>query len=329
MLDMSEFISGLVLGAIGLLLNITEVTLLSHQKAKKTKYQNLIRSLSAADICTCLFFLSSYIYRHVIYAVDSKSETSRAIIVVKQELLWFSVSSSLLHVLAISFDRLLAVRFPMKHRFWFTHKKNTKLIIIIWALSFLLILPAIIVYSETERNYLVKQLISSLVLITGFLIILLYAYIIRKTVSKECLFEIITLQSGKKEVVSACSPREKRILLTSVLIVISFFVCSFPFAITYIVTKSKNYTILLLLSNSILNPLIYFFQRYYQDKKDETVRRKTQQEPQKKSPQVKVRTPTPLPEEIVGAEKGMQGCLIADQNKQTDTIDSRKSFSQI
>ena len=282
MLDKIELLSGIVLSVIGIILNITEVALLSRQKARRTKYQNLIYSLSSADICTCLFSLTSFIYRHAVFGARARTSPVHTVFIVAQELLWFSVSSSLLHVLAVSFDRLLAVRFPVKHRFWFTHKKNKRLIVVIWVLSFVLILPAIIFYLLTKRNFLVKKLISSLVLLTGFLIIFLYAYIIRKTVSKECIFQIITLQSGKKEVISACSPREKRILMTSVLIVISFIVCSFPFAITYILTRSRNFTMLLLISNSILNPLIYFFQRYYQDRRDETVRRKTEQETQKK-----------------------------------------------
>ena len=276
----TERVSGIVLSMVGIVFNISEVILLGRQKSKRTKYQNLIFSLSSADICTCVFSLSNLVYKHIVYEVNPQSKPIRAVFVITQDLLWFSVSSSLLHVLAVSFDRLLAVRFPVKHRFWFTHKMNRKLIILIWALSFLLILPTIIVYLTTGENYIVKLLISSLVLVTGILIILLYAYIIRKTVSKQCIFEIITLQSGKKEVVSACSTREKRIIMTSVMIVVCFVACSFPFAITYIATNSRNFTILLLISNSILNPLIYFFQRYYQDRKDETVRRKTQQESQ-------------------------------------------------
>ena len=296
MLGERELISGIVLSIVGLISNIAEVILLSCQKTRRTKYQNMIFSLSSADICTCSFSLLCFIYLNLIYGVTSKERSDRIVFVVSNELLWFSVSSSLLHVLAVSFDRLLAVRYPVKHRFWFTHKKNKRLIIVIWVLSFLLILPTMFVHLLTDRSYILQQVISSLVLLTGLLIIFLYAYIIRKTVSKECIFEIITLQSGRKEVISACSPREKRILMTTVLIVISFIVCSFPFAITYILTKSMNYTMLLLISNTILNPIIYFFHRYYQDKKDETVRRKTKQETEVKTTHPQLRKDIPLPE---------------------------------
>ena len=294
MLEERELISGIVLGIVGLISNIAEVILLCCQKTRRTKYQNVIFSLSSADICTCLFSLLCFIYLN--FGVTSKGRPDHIIYVIAQELLWFSVSSSLLHVLAVSFDRLLAVRYPVKHRFWFTHKKNKRLIIVIWVLSFLLILPTMLVRLHKGKSYIPQLVTSSLVLLTGLLIIFLYAYIIRKTVSKECIFEIITLQSGKKEVISACSMREKRILMTTVLIVISFIVCSFPFAITYILTKSMNYTMLLLISNTILNPIIYFFHRYYQDQKDETVRRKTRQETEVKTTHPQPRKDIPLPE---------------------------------
>lgn len=264
----AEFISGVVLSILAFILNSSEALFLIRQRARKTKYQNLVLSLAVADILASSFFVVCF-----------TNKNDRNIMrIIQQELLWFSVSSSLLHVLAISFDRLLAIRFPLKHRFWFTCKKNMALIVIIWILSFLLIAPSLAVSLQTGKNNLIKQISSSLVIVTGLLLILLYAYIIRRTVSKECIFQIITLQSGKKEIVSACSLREKRILLTSALIVLSFIICNFPFAIVYIVTKQRQeYLILFLITNSILNPLIYFFQRYYQDKREETVRRKTDQ----------------------------------------------------
>ena len=302
MILIGEFIAGITLSFIGLVFNVAEVTLLSLQKTKRTKYQNLILSLSSADICTSLFFLSSFICQRAFHDSEMTRSVGLIIFVIAQELLWFSVTSSLLHVLAISFDRLLAIRFPMKHRFWFTNRINKGLIIVTWLLSFLFLLPSFIVYHFLPHNVVVKMMISSLVLTAGVLIIILYAYIIRKTVSKECIFEIITLKSGKKEIVSACSPREKKILMTSVLIVISFLLCSVPFAVKYIVTQSKQYTVLLLLSNSILNPLIYFFQRYYQDKRDETMRRKTRQGPEWQSNQVRAPKATHLSEQKADLE---------------------------
>ena len=272
-MELGTFITGLILSCLGLILNTIELVLLYRHKTRKTKYQHLIQSLSAADICASLFFMCLYIIKQSI----SKNEAQySAVFVTTHDLVWFAVSSSLLHVLAISFDRLLAVRFPLKHRFWFTHKKNTVLIVVIWVLSFLFVAPTIVVYLLTNDHHLTKLLLSSLVLVSGFMIVILYAYIIRKTVSKDCIFEIITLQSGKKEVVSACSPREKRILQTSVLIVVSFFACSFPFAVLYIAKVRNDYTTLLLLSNSILNPMVYFYQRYYKEKKEETLRRKAE-----------------------------------------------------
>ena len=262
----AEFISGVVLSILAFMLNSSEASFLIRQRARKTKYQNLVLSLAVADILASSFFL--------VCVTNRKDEN--IVRIIQQELLWFSVSSSLLHVLAISFDRLLAVRFPFKHRFWFTSQKNKILIVIVWILSFLLIAPGLALSLQTGKNNSLKKISSSLVIVTGLLLILLYAYIIRRTVSKECIFQIITLKSGKKEIVSACSPREKRILLTSALIVLSFIICNFPFAIVYIVTnKRQEYLILLLIANSILNPLIYFFQRYYQDKRVEAVRRKS------------------------------------------------------
>eukprot|EP00794_Sanderia_malayensis_P003347 gene3348-3836_t len=273
---MIEFFVGIALSFTAVCLNITEAIFLLKQKARRSNYQNVIFSLSIADIFAGIFFTVRYVvkYYHEKHT-DGKNHETDTVIAITEETLGFSITSSLLHVIAISFDRLLATRFPIKHRLWYTNKKNRWLIIVVWTLSFILLLPSILTYLLLRKMHILNIIISWLVLAGGCLMAVLYAYIVRRTVSKACMIEIITLQSGKREVISACSPREKRILFVSISIVASFVVCSFPCAIRYIIKQNYNALILLLLANSIINPVIYFFQRRFQDQRNETMKQRT------------------------------------------------------
>ncbi len=269
MLEPHVSIIGIVVSAAALILNIIEVVYLCRQKKERNNYENIILSLSLADILMAIFFIVSFAYQF-------HEERSRVVSFVAEQTLWFSITSSLLHVLSISFDRLSAIRFPVKHRHWNTSTKNRIVVILIWFLSLLLMIPSIVTYFATRKSHTLKIINSWVVLAVGVLLAALYAYIIRRTVSTECMIEIITLKSGKREVVSACSPREKRILFVSISIVASFVVCSFPFAIIYIASGKKEGALLLLIANGILNPLIYFFQRRYQEKRSETAKKRAE-----------------------------------------------------
>ena len=66
-----------------------------------------------------------------------------------------------------------------------------------------------------------------------------------KTVRANVSWQLLELLEDKKEVVSACSSKETKLMVMSFSIVVSFLVCNSPFATVFIAAGTKSYTYLL------------------------------------------------------------------------------------
>ena len=175
--------------------------------------------------------------------------------IANQEIPWAFACSSLLHSLLISAERVWAVRFPLTHRLHQAKRINWIFIVALWFFMFCSVLP----FLFNQRTTFVRVLTASVVLTFGLVIILSYLYVIRKVISKECMVHVIKV-NGLRETVSPCSPKEKKVLAASFMVVSVFIICNFPFAITNIVDNYGNiYVIVLLVINAILDPLIVLF----------------------------------------------------------------------
>ena len=244
-----EDIIVLILCFLVLLLNVAETVLLIQKwNNPKTNYQRLIfsRILSNTVFATCFVIIYG---RLMIF----RQETNM-IKIAKQEIPWAIVCSSMLHSFLMSADRVWAVRFPLKHKVYQHQITNWLFIITVWCLTFSSVLP----FLFQPRSIPLKFVTSSLVVAFGLVIILCYVYVLRKVISKECMIYVIKI-NGRRETVSPCSPKEKKVMTSSLLFVSIFIICNFPFAISYIATKSVTmYVIVLLILNAIMDPLILF-----------------------------------------------------------------------
>ena len=261
---LTQFYLAILFSIAAFVMNTVEIILLLRKKRRRSNYQNIVLSLAFADLLVVLFYSISFVYKTFL-AKEDQTVQMETFSMISYESLWFSVTSSLFHVVVISFDRFLSVRSPSQHRLWLTRRKSSIILTITWVLSLLFISPAFFINISKRR--ILHTITAVLVIASGTIISAIYVYIVRKTVSKQCVMAVIRVAGGKREVVSACSPKEKKIMFMSFSIVVSFLVCNFPFAIVFIAAGAKSYTNLLLISNSCINPIIYFFRKHFRDKK--------------------------------------------------------------
>ena len=261
---LTEFYLAIPLSITAFVMNTVAIILLLRKKKRRSNYEDIVLSLATADLLVAIFYSISYVCK-TFFAKGDETVQMQIFSLISFESLWFSVMTSLFHVLAISLDRFLSVRCPWKHRLWLTKRKSYIMLIIIWILSLLFISPTLFIDNRKRRTIYLTTAFS--VLVSGTIIAAIYVYIVRRTVSKQCVMAIIRVGGVKREVVSACTPKERKIMFMSLLIVVSFLVCNFPFAIVFIAAGAKSYTNLLVVLNSCINPVIYFFRKHFKDKK--------------------------------------------------------------
>ena len=174
--------------------------------------------------------------------------------------LWFSIACSVSHTFCITLDRLSAVAFPIKHRMLWTGK--TISIVLIGAWSFGLIVFPVRATSTEKRT---KFYLGILIIITSFVILISYSYIIYKAIIKRRRF--LSKSSGFTLQQTVSMTRELTLVCMCFVISLTFATMMLPFAIFSVNHEDSPIPAkYLLVSNSISNPLLYFFWKYI-DKK--------------------------------------------------------------
>ena len=174
----------------------------------------------------------------------------------------FSMISSLLHILCLSFERLLSIRFPMYHRNYIDKKKTCLVLFLIWFIS---IIPAL---DKTKISTFLKVL-ATLMLTCNFVLIPVYIYIyiaVRRTVKTTTLRGSSTLRKHQP------TKLERKSTFICSAIVLSFLVCTFP-PIVHIIVITRDYKsyknengINMLMSSlvvlrSLCDPLVYILRK--------------------------------------------------------------------
>ena len=114
-----------LIGVICIIFNGAETALIIKGNKKFKTYDQLLMSLAISDF---LVGLSSVVYSCLISSINSA--LSRQIFTF---MVSFSFVASVLNLLLIGLDRLVAVRLPLKHRIWVERKYVIKAILFIWS----------------------------------------------------------------------------------------------------------------------------------------------------------------------------------------------------
>ena len=114
-------------GLLVALLNIVEMYILIARVKKRKNYENILLSLSVADL---LFGLSNAIVDAVFLAKADKK-----VLNVFFFTFYFFVTTSILHLTLINIDRLWTVFKPIKHKVYFTRKRVKQALGVVWAIG--------------------------------------------------------------------------------------------------------------------------------------------------------------------------------------------------
>ena len=258
-----------IFGIIVIILNSIQIILICRVRRKKTIYLKYLLSLSVTD----LFFGVSNVIINGIYLADVQ-ETD-FLLDVAYCLFCFCILTSIFHILWITLSRLLAVVYPFQHKRLVTHKRVHIIIILTW-LTTLSISAGIFTYQrikfsstsrseELENSF--KLAVSITILCADVAYITSYSFIIHRIRQNSNM--------NKVNKANVDLDNEKKILVVCILVALIFVLFTTPYAIARIyIGETPFWTNALLVINSGVNSIAYFFRGRFQDWRKSFIRRK-------------------------------------------------------
>ena len=149
-------------------LNIVSIVQLS---LRKRKGRQMFRPdvVVLVSLCFSNLFVGIAAFTDLIFYIMEIQLPSWTLFITN-EIMRFSLLSSLLHILFLTFERLLSIRFPIWHRNHMNKRKTNLTIIVIWFTS---IMPA---FGEVKLVVFLKTL-AVLMLICNVVLVPVYVYI--------------------------------------------------------------------------------------------------------------------------------------------------------
>ena len=260
-----EFIY-VVISLLVVLSNSTEIVLILHTR-NRSIFDRLLLSLAFSDCIVgavvglshiCLKYFGSF------YWLQAEQIGN---------IFLLSIIFSFTNLLAITIDRFLAVQYPIKHRTLSTPKRANICIAGLWLFSLIsILLHGLITFKWAVAINFMHTAASISLLLFGAIIAVLYCGIF-------CLICKRKMRVARKDGRENNAQRgyitcflkgpykvERSVFVTGCIVTISFIVCTYPFAIEFLITQcEENMTLvsqLLVIVNSLLNPFVYFFRRF-------------------------------------------------------------------
>ena len=243
-----------------ILVNLIEIILLLKRRKILLPYELILLSLAIADLNVGIAELSLAIIR----LPDNDSLRSAF----AKGFLWYTIKASVFHVAALTIDRLIAVTKPLLHKLWVTRKRITYVIIAIWVVLFAVIAP----FVGLQLMDSVQVVIAYMVVSSGVLIVSSYAFIVYKAVFLRRIQMKANSGPSKAGPSNEQLKREFRLVFVSLLVAVSFVAMTFPYAVNQLLPKPSETFLegkMLIICNSLVNPLIYFFWKYIERKQAE------------------------------------------------------------
>ena len=267
----------LVAGLLIAILNIVEITMIAKIRRKKRIYEIILMSLSISD---CMFGLSNVIVSSI-YISNSKKYDE--LLETVYTCYTFFVLTSIFHLIFIAVDRVMIVLKPFQYETIFTKKRLKIGIAVLWITALTIGVITYIVYELTEMELTVSdrlnqpvlknrtvplivqqatnenegnfpkdiQLVLSIVIIMlDFSMVISYSIIIYKMSYK------------KTENLVPKTAEDERLPILCVVIATVFVLFTMPYAVARFSFGSVPFWAnFILLLNSGMNSLVYFFRR--------------------------------------------------------------------
>ena len=261
-------ISYIVLGQLIVLLNAAEIVLILRKKDKKI-FDKLLLSLAASDL---LVGMSIFAFKIAELEAPKKSRWPTPANFTNMYVL--SMIFSITSLAGITIERLLAVKFPIKHRMLATKKRANISVAIMWIVSVIFaMISSLVIFLWKNDMPMLLQGSSISLLFHGVWIAAAYAYIFH-IIRKRNVATTTTRGDGNVSrrgfglMFKGPNRAERSVFLTSCLVAVSFMACTYPFAIEYQITGfGSSASVYLIVLNSLLNPFIYFFKSYSGEKR--------------------------------------------------------------
>ena len=260
-----EEISFIAVGVMIIVVNFIEVICIL-RKNNKTTFEKLLLSLALSDL---LVGAITTVYKTLDFVLGQRSWLIEEVTAV---VLTLSSIFSSQNLLAITIDRFLAIRFPIKHRILVTARRTNVLIIFTWVLSCIVgigIDLILVVLVPSGGDYIMTASTVAIISI-GAIVSIIYVCIIRFLFTRQVAVAARP-EDGKvfqkiQAIFRELQKTERTVLLSSVIVTATFIICTFPFAIEYLrYRNAETLTFaskMLIILNSLLNPFVYFFNNF-------------------------------------------------------------------
>ena len=244
-----------------ILLNSFVILAVKKKPLLQSKPNILLACLAATDAFIGLTAQPSSILVEVFRLIDMTSLAQKIRLNFHNRVLLAGITNSLLHLMLVTFERLVAIKFTVHHPFLITEKYIMVSVATFW----------IIALCTWALRYIIPNVVlltvASLVVVCITFISISYVILYRETLRHKK--RIKTEQVAQQEVETFL--KENKALKTTVYVVGSLVLCFTPslFLLVSLVVKRLSLVVnsvffvsfcrVLVLLNSLLNPLIYFW----------------------------------------------------------------------
>ena len=235
--------------------NAAEIKLLMKRRAHFVPYEQLLLSLS---ICDLLVGISMGILSIVDLA--ARGQSSMEVVKVAGAIsLWCSVLLSVLHINWLATDRYIAVSYPFRHKIWVTKRKIDLTIAFTWMSS----ITSAVFSAVFRGSNVIRTSLKDSVLSGCATVIILYSIIVyRVAVERRRV-----VAGGQSAQHAQRRGRERRLVLICLIVVAVCLISSLPFIVLTYMTKCSFAGDILLVCSSLLNPFIYYFWKYFEQRR--------------------------------------------------------------
>ena len=253
------------------IINLVEIILIIRLKRKKT-FQTVLLSLSVSDL---LFGLSSA----TVYIVLSFGLSGGGVLNITIAFTFFFVLTSIFHLLFIALDTLYAIVKPILHKVHMTKKKNYMILAAIWLVSIAIALGIYLAVRNGFDGYDLKhngnfsmnitelkhpdvKPYNNIVDIDIYIVMrnLLSYVIIGADALLVICYAVIIYTVKFRKVKSNKNKTQNKIRIVCVFIMLLFVAFTLPYAIETLSSSEPWFEFdLIIISNSGMNSIIYFF----------------------------------------------------------------------
>ena len=249
--------AGMAISTAVIVTNIIKLTVIIHRIKKTRPYEILLLILSVSDTFVGISFFA------FTYSRLRGDEMKLPVLLLVYGISGICLQTSVVTMLLISIDRLIAVRMPFRYASLVTRGRVLKAEGLIWfPILFSSWLPAILYEAKVVSvNMRVLYIYSGIFLIViQCFFVLLYVLVIYEIIHNKLRLHRVDAQ---EQHVCRLSDVEKIAFNTCAMTVAAYVICSTPFAITILqandsFAKIKSWKEILFVANSLANPLIYF-----------------------------------------------------------------------